>query len=71
MPSKKEMAALQAKHDALESKVSTLATEKAKLVGHLENFAKAKESTVTQVTSLESELKTSRDDASKLRGESV
>ena len=62
MPSKKEMAALQAKHDALESKVNALTKD-------LAAANKAKASAVTQVTSLESELKTSRADASKLRGD--
>ena len=71
MPSKKEMAALQAKHDALESKVNTLTKEKGSLAKDLAAANKAKASTVSQVTSLENELKTSRDDASKLKGESA
>ena len=61
MPSKKEMAALQAKHDALEAKVNTLTKEKGTLTKDLAAANKAKDS-------VEGELESSKNDAGKHRG---
>ena len=68
MPSKKDMAALQAKHDALESKVNALTKEKGTLTKDLAMANETTASAVTQCTTLERELETSRADAGKHRG---